>query len=123
MRREGRARRLYWLGMICCVVPPAGTALSYFPLWSTEASGRPLLSVFSLLLLLLCCLPFHRAIKTALKSPSAWMVWLFVLVLLLGVRHVLEGMTAVALVATPTSLVGALCFKASERAARQQADK
>lgn len=108
-----RAKIYKAVGLALCVLPPALTALSYFPLWLGEREST--FSVLSVCVLFLCALPFHRILREKLKSPSAWQMWLILLILLSLVRNIIDGLRAVACVAVPTSLLGAVFFALAKR--------
>ncbi len=104
---------LYILGMLLSVVPASVTALMHFPIWLCErASG---LSVLGILVLSLCLLPFWRALKEAVKSPAPWQMWLALLIGITLLEGILEGVRVVALVATPCSILGAVCFYCAKK--------
>ena len=110
---EGKKRALRALGYVFCILPAALAALEHFPLWLSESkSGVSLLGV---LVLFLCLLPFKRGVLSLWKNPSAWFLWLCLLVFLKVALPLAEGLLAVAGVAFPCSLLGALCFRLAQR--------
>ncbi|MDD6981544.1 MAG: hypothetical protein PUJ21_07405 [Clostridia bacterium] len=116
-----RAKIYKAVGLALCVLPPALTALSYFPLWLEKREST--FSLLSVCVLFLCALPFHRILREKLKSPSAWQMWLILLILLSLFRNIIDGLRAVACVAVPTSLLGAVFFALAKReTARNETD-
>ncbi len=113
MQKTWQARLLKLLGLLLCVLPPAITALTYFPLWIGKTDSA--LSVMAILVLSLCALPFWRVLRDALRSPSAWMMWLILFLALSLLESLCEGLRVVALVGCPTSLLGAVCFYFAKR--------
>ena len=106
------------LGYALCVVPPALAILERFPLWAREG-GAPLISGFSLLLLLVAAIPLRRGLKAALRrfleSPSAFTVWG---VIWLGCElfgRIAVALADIALLATLSSLLGAFFFRLAAR--------
>ena len=115
-----RKRKAFWLkaaGYLFCVLPPVIATLEHFPLWIKEGKSSAC-SALGILVLLLCLLPFRKGLKAWFSTPSAWKMWLVLWVLLYFTRHLTAGLLAVATVAFPTSILGALlfhCAKTSER--------
>lgn len=101
--------RLYKLaGILVSTVPAAVATLRYFPLWLGEE--RSAISLLSVLLLLLCTLSFRRVLREALKTPSPLMCWVMLFLVLTAFENISRGVRAVALIAIPFSLVGAVFF-------------
>ncbi len=96
------------LGFAFCILPPALSTLSFFPLWL--AGGERSLSAIALILLTLCALPLFRFLKAHLRTPSAWMLWLALFLFLSLFRAIADGLWMISLVAFLGSLLGALCF-------------
>ena len=63
------------IAILSCTVPPISAVLLYFPLWR-EMGAEAALCGFTVLLLILCMIPFFSTIKRALSSPSATTMWL-----------------------------------------------
>lgn len=106
-----KRRLLKAIGYALCVVPASLSALEHFPLWLGETKSS--LSLFGILLLLLCLWPFKRGLKRVWKNPSIWMLWLCLYVFLKLLLPLARGLFAVAGVALPFSLLGAVCFRLS----------
>ena len=101
------------LGYALCIVPAFVCTLFQFPLWVQDKNSC--LSLLSLFLLCLCILPLWRMIKEGLKSPSAWKLWLILLILFTVVEHIIVGLRVIALVACPTSALGAVFFRLAKQ--------
>ena len=101
------------LGITLCVLPPAIATLEHFPLWLSN--GRQALSALSLLLLLLSAYPLFRILKRCLRSPSLWVLWLVLWVLLEVFLPILSAIKTIALISFPTGLLGALCFRLARK--------
>lgn len=97
------------LGLVLCVLPPALTALEYFPLWLRD--GEKTLSAFALLLLLLAAIPLWRHVKRLLSSPSIWSVWLLLWLFFSLFATLIEGLRAVAFMGFAGGLPGAVCLR------------
>ena len=105
-----KARWAKALGYLLCVAPPLLAANEHFPLWLAEGE-KTAFSFLGVVVLFLCAIPLWRGIKTALRSPSAWQVWLMLLILLYTTKSIADGLIAVSVVALPSSILGALCFR------------
>ena len=98
-------------GSALCIdvgVPLAAT-LSRFPIWieeSAEASMSGLFLVFALL----SCLPFLRQIREYFKSPSAWVIWTLLLILLEALRSILDQMIVVCFAGAVANVIGAFIY-------------
>ena len=113
MQSSLKAKILNIAALVLSVVPPAVTALCYFPLWLGERASA--LSILSLLVLALCCIPFWRVIKEAFRSPSAWMLWLVIFLFTSLFESICAGLRVVALVGCLAGAVGALLFYLARR--------
>ena len=101
------------LGISLCVLPPAISTLAFFPIWL--ADSRTAVSALTVILLVLAALPVLRLIKTHLRSPSAWMIWLLLWGFLFAFRPIAPAIETIALISFPTSMLGALCFRIGDR--------
>lgn len=101
------------LGYVLCIVPATICTLTQFPLWMQDRNSC--LSLLSLGVLGLCVLPLWRMIKEGLKSPSAWKLWLILFLTFTVVEHIIIGLRIIALVAFPTSALGAVLFRLAKR--------
>lgn len=106
---QAKKRWLKALGYVLCVVPAALATMEHFPLWFSKTQAT--VSVLSVAVLLLCMVPFRRGLRAMWKNPSAWFLWLCLLLILKLTAPLSQGLLAVAGVAFPTSLLGALCFR------------
>jgi hypothetical protein len=106
---------VYALGLLVSVVPAAIAVISRYGLFNTEKR----VSVFVILLLMLCCVPFFRQIKVAAKafieSPSIWGVWTAIGVFLWLFRMIADDMLAVCYIAIPSSYIGSFLMSFSKK--------
>lgn len=98
------------LGIVVSVLPPAITALSYFPLWCA-AGGEYVVSGFVALLLLLCVLPLFNIIKALLRSPSVWVMWLIAFIAFFSLSKIADEMVVISFIGFVSNVVGAILFK------------
>ena len=106
-------RFLRILGMALCILPPTVATLEFFPLWLTREDCR--LSALSVMLLLIAAIPLFRVVRARLRSPSAWMVWLTIWVLLALLEPIVASIKTIALISFPTGILGAICLRLSEK--------
>ena len=108
------------LGLILSVAPPAIATLEFFPLWLSE--GETTLSALSLLLLLLSAIPIFRLLKKHLHSPAPWMLWMVLWLFLRAFLPIATAIETIALIAFPTSLLGAVCFRLAKKRDERQGE-
>lgn len=116
-----RVRVYKIIGLCLAVIPPAVTALCYFPLWFSSRGSA--FSVLSILVLALCLLPFRRVIRDYMKSPSAWQMWFLLWVGLTLFARIANGLRAVACIGSLSGLLGELFFYLARRAERTAAEE
>ena len=117
MRRSTKSLIFNIIGYVLCIVPAGVCTLGYFPLWLGDKNSC--LSLVSIFVLSLCIIPLWRMIRESLKSPSAWKLWLVMLLIFTAVEHIIVGLRAIACVACPTSALGALFFWLAKRENKQ----
>ena len=114
MSKRSKALVVHWLGMLICIVPPVLAVLEYFPLWFSETEST--MSVFSMTLLLLCCLPFWKQIKDYFKgTPAAWVIWLIITVVFKALAEISVDIGNISLIALISNLIGGLIFRLEKR--------
>lgn len=119
-RKAGRSKAvvLSVLGYALCILPPAVAVLEHFPVWLSK-DERSAFSALGLCLLFLCCLPFWKALKAWLRTPSVWRMWLFLFLLLWLGRPLAEGLIAVSFSGAVGSIAGAFLLKAGRAEAER----
>lgn len=106
------------LGYFFSIGLPFFATLSFFPLWRSRGS-IPMLAGGTLVLLAVCCLPLFRALKSYLKSPAVWSLWLIAFLFFTLVGSIVSEMRVICLFGLIGNLIGALCF----RFARKRGDR
>ena len=105
---------LIGLGYLFCLLPPILAILEHFPLFAREG-GAPILSGLALLLLLVAAIPLKRGLAALLqkflKSPSAFTVWGVIWIFFELFGRIAEAIADIALIATLSSLIGAVFFR------------
>lgn len=112
MKKTAKHIGLMAAGFACCIFPAVSATLYFFPLWQTSDKR---ISFLSVLLLVVCCLPFWRYIRQALKSPSVWQIYLVGGILLYAVNAIAADVAKIFLFSAPFSVLGAVLFKVAER--------
>ena len=88
---------------------PLAATISRFPIWveeSAEASMSGLFLVFAFL----PCLPFLKQIREYFKSPSAWVIWTLLFILLAALRSILDQMIVVCFAGAVANVIGAFIY-------------
>ena len=101
-------------GLVFSTLPPLLAVLSYFPIWK-DRGAEAILSGLSLCLILICAVPVIRAIKRALYSPSAPLLWFFLFILFFALSKIAEDITVIAFVGFISNIIGALFFAKAKR--------
>lgn len=109
MSNKSKGVILYTLGLLFCVVPPVVATLEYFPLFKSQPEKG--VSVVAAMFLLIAIIPLWKYVKRALRSPSAWMVWLCIYVFSVLFSSIIQQMKVISLVSLCCSIVGAFLFK------------
>lgn len=108
MNPKTKALLIHIAGLIACIVPPAIATIEYIPIISEEPKKQ--ISAFGIILLALCTVPFWKSIKTFLKSPSAWKVWLVGLVFCYVCRAIVDELLIVSAIGLPAGIIGSAIF-------------
>lgn len=101
-------------GLVFSTLPPLLAVLSYFPIWKNRGA-EAILSGLSLCLILICAVPIIRAIKRAIASPSAPLLWFFLFILFFTLSKIAEDITVIAFVGFISNIIGALFFAKAKR--------
>lgn len=108
MKRFIAALTLRILALVACVVPAVIAIFQQFPVIVQSTEKK--VSAIALLLLLIAIIPLKRVLQDLFRSPSAWMIWLVIYVIFKVLSSLSESICAVAIVAVPFSVLGALLF-------------
>ena len=98
------------LGYLFSSIPAAAAAVSYFPVLRARGEGETALSLGAVLLLVIAALPFLHAARTFFRSPSAWKIWLALLVFFSLTERIARQMVVISAVGLLGSAVGMVCF-------------
>lgn len=109
---------LYVLGLVVCIAPPVVAVLMNFPVWISKSAAATLSGV-SLVLLVLCCIPFYKAILAYIKSASSPVMWLLLFVFCFLFGSIVDELTVISFVGVVSNTVGAVIFKIAKRYKRE----
>lgn len=101
------------LGFLFCIVPPLIVTVIKYPLWSANKGAT--LSVVSVILIVLCCIPFKKYLKEVWKNPSAWQMWLAIFIADIVLENIAQMTKIISLVGFISSIIGAAMFQLSKR--------
>lgn len=85
---------------------PLVATLTQFPLW-IEKSSESTMSGLCLVLIALSVLPFLKVIKEYFKSPSSWVIFGLIFVLLLLLRNIIDQILIVSFAGFVANVIGA----------------
>lgn len=109
---------LYAVGLAVCIAPPAIAVLMNFPVWVQKSSAATL-SGISLVLLVLSCIPFYKAILSYIKSASSPIMWLLLFVFCFLFGAIVDEMTVISFIGVVSNTVGAVIFKIAKKYKRE----
>lgn len=114
MKKNDRRAPFYIIGLLISVLAPLFAVLSYFPIWKNEGIYAQL-SGLSLCLILICAVPFFRALKKHLLSPGAPLLWFFMFILFFSLSKIADEVTVVSFVGFISNLIGTIFFRLGRR--------
>lgn len=106
MKRSTKGAILKFIAVGIDVSVPLVATLTQFPLW-IERSTESTMSGLCLVLIGLSVLPFLKVIKEYFKSPSSWVVFGIIFVLLLLLRNIIDQILIVSLAGFVANVIGA----------------
>lgn len=101
------------LGFVFCILPPLAITIIKYPLWSKSEGAS--LSIVSIILIVLCCIPFKKYLQKVWKNPSAWQMWTVIFVADIILENISQMTKAVSLAGIVGSIIGAIMFQISKR--------
>ena len=119
MKVKTKAALLWFFGMAVCTVPAVLATLEHFPIWVAEG-GETIVSGLSVIMLVLCALPFKRQIAAYLQSPSAWVVWLCIFIFSSLLGKIICDIASISFVAFVSNFLGAFIFKWRSKYVKKQ---
>ncbi len=110
------------LGLSFCIIPVMAAVICYFPIWR-ERGAAATLSGFTLLLLIMCLVPFFNTVKSLLRSPAAHTMWFIAFITFFILSNIADEMTVISFVGFIGNLIGAVFFKAARRGALENEEQ
>lgn len=97
------------IALIIDVGVPLTATLTQFPVW-IERSSEATMSGICLMLICVSSLPFFKQLKEYFKSPSAWVLWGGLFLMLFLLRNIIDQILIVAFVGFVANIIGAGLF-------------
>ena len=119
MNASSKGRFLCCLAIFIDVAAPLAASAAYFPIW-VERSAEATVSGMFVFLGLISAIPLFRIIKERLKSPSAWMIWLFTFIVFSCLETIVTEIKMIALVGLASNIIGALIYKRGKRISERE---
>ena len=110
MTNKGKGKAIKATAVCVDVIPAAVATLVQFPIW-TQRSPQATVSGLFVLMAAMSCMPFWKQLKTYFKSPSSWVMWLIVLVVLIALRHIIDEMVPVCFIGLISNVIGEFVWK------------
>lgn len=109
MSNKTKGTILKAIAWVLCIAPPTIATLEYFPLFKEQPEKG--VSVVAAVLLFIAAIPLWKYIKRALRSPSAWMVWLAIFLFSHYFSPIIHQTEAISFISLCTSFVAAALFR------------
>lgn len=97
---------------------PLAATLSQFPVWVARSSDATVSGIF-LVFALLSAIPLMRAIKSAIHSPSAPMVWTGIFLVFFALNSIMSEALIICGVGAVSNWVGAAIHKLGTKVAEK----
>ena len=110
MKNTTKGNILKTIAIIIDVGAPLMATITQFPVW-VQKSPEATFSGMFILCAFLSCLPFINYIKTYLKSPAVWSVWLIVFIIITLMKSIIDQMIVVCFVGLLSNCFGAIIYK------------
>lgn len=110
MSSKTKGTIIRWIAIVIDILPPVIATLTQFKVWISK-SDEAVVSGLAIIMLALSCIPFMRQIKEFLKSPSNWIMWIVIFLMMVVLDNIVAEMKAVALVGMISNIIGASIYK------------
>lgn len=114
MQRTTKGKILKISAIVLDVGAPFAATISQFPVWVDRSAGATMSGLF-VLFAFLSAIPFFKQIKTYFKSPSAWVMWCVIFVMLVGLRAIIDEMIVICAIGLLSNIVGAGLYKVGNK--------
>lgn len=122
MSNKTKGRILQAASLALSVGVPFVATIIQFPLF-VNRSAAATVSGLSVLILLVCVVPFAKHIKIAMRSASIPFVWTFIAVGLFAINSIVEEMIVVAMLGAIANWIGMFIYRAGERLINEKEDQ
>ena len=122
MSNKTKGRILQAASLALSVGVPFVATIIQFPLFINRSAAATV-SGLSVLLLLVCVVPFAKHIKIAMRSASIPFVWTFIAVGLFAINSIVEEMIVVAMLGAIANWIGMFIYRAGERLINEKEDQ
>ena len=109
-----KAAALRLIALTLATGAPLITVLFYFPVWEKQGVSG-MISGFTLFLFILVSVPLLKYVAERLRSASAPIMWLFILLIFFSLSKIADQMTVISLVGFISNLIAALIFRLADR--------
>lgn len=92
------------------VLVPFIVTLTQFPVWIEKSSEATISGIF-IVFAFLSCIPFIKQIKKYMKSPSVWVMWVILFILLTCLQAIISEMVIVCFFGAIANTAGAGLYK------------
>lgn len=92
--------------LVLDVGAPLAATISQFPVWVDRSAGATVSGLF-VLFAFLSAIPFLKQIKAYFKSPSAWVMWCIIFVLLVALRAIIDEILVICAIGALANVIGA----------------
>lgn len=101
--------------LVFCVAPPAAVTLFFFPVWYAENQFEIVIPAAAVLCFCFCAIPLVKWMGSKLKTPSAWMVWVIMFLVLFALEKIIARMVIISFVGALGNIIGAALWKIAEK--------
>lgn len=119
MRRTTKGKILKISALVLDVGTPLAATMTQFPMWINRSAGATVSGTF-VLFALLSAIPFFKQIKAFFKSPSVWVMWIIMFVVLVVLREIIDEMVIICFAGALANIMGAALYKIGERFEKQR---
>lgn len=109
-----KAAALRLIALTLATGAPLIAVLFYFPVWEKQGVSG-MISGFTLFLFILVSVPLLKYVAERLRSASAPIMWLFILLIFFSLSKIADQMTVISLVGFVSNLIAALIFRLADR--------
>lgn len=96
------------------VAAPLAATISQFPVWVDRSAGATISGLF-VLFAFLSAIPFFKQIKAYFKSPSAWVMWCIIFVVLAALRAIIDEIIVICAIGALANVIGAGVYKLGDK--------